>query len=121
MKTYPFSDPNPMANFGKIYPYFRFDGYSVSGQDEEWKTVVLENPYIKLWVFPEIGGKLWVAVEKSTGKEFIYFNKVVKFRNIAMRGPWTSGGVEFNFGLSIELRTSVDIFDPADRLGLGGN
>ena len=89
------------ANFGKIYPYFRFDGYSVSGQDEEWKTVVLENPYIKLWVFPEIGGKLWVAVEKSTGKEFIYFNKVVKFRNIAMRGPWTSGGVEFNFGLII--------------------
>ena len=23
----------------------------------------------------------------------------MKFRNIAMRGPWTSGGIEFNFGI----------------------
>ncbi|MFC2161812.1 DUF5107 domain-containing protein, partial [Acidobacteriota bacterium] len=111
MKTYPFGDPNPMAYIGRIYPYFRFDGFSVSGQDEEWKTVVLENPYIKLWVFPEIGGKLWGAVEKSTQKEFIYFNKVVKFRNIAMRGPWTSGGVEFNFGLIGHAPTTANPVD----------
>jgi tetratricopeptide (TPR) repeat protein len=99
MKTYPFSDPNPVANIGRIYPYFRFDGYSLEGRPQDWKTVVLENPYIKLWILPEIGGKLWGAVEKSTQEEFIYFNKVVKFRNIAMRGPWTSGGVELNFGI----------------------
>ncbi len=111
MKTYPYSDPNPMANFGRIYPYFRFDGYSAIGSDLEWKTVVLENPYIKLWVFPEIGGKLWGAVEKSTQKEFIYFNKVVKFRNIAMRGPWTSGGVEFNFGLIGHAPTTASPVD----------
>ncbi|MCJ7580748.1 MAG: DUF5107 domain-containing protein [Candidatus Aminicenantes bacterium] len=111
MKTYPFGDPNPMANFGRIYPYFRFDGYSVNGSEKEWKTIVLENPYIKLWVFPEIGGKLWGAVEKSTQKEFIYFNKVVKFRNIAMRGPWTSGGVEFNFGLIGHAPTTASPID----------
>lgn len=111
MKTYPFSDPNPMANIGRIYPYFRFDGYSVSGHKKEWKTIVLENPYIKLWVFPEIGGKLWGAVEKSTQKEFIYFNKVVKFRNIAMRGPWTSGGIEFNFGLIGHAPTTANPVD----------
>lgn len=39
------------------------------------------------------------AVEKSTGKEFIYFNHVVKFPDVAMRGAWTSGGIEFNFGI----------------------
>jgi hypothetical protein len=50
-------------------------------------------------VVPAIGGKIWGAVEKSTGKEFIYFNHSVKFRNIAMRGHWTSGGVELNFGI----------------------
>ncbi len=111
MKTYPFGDPNPMANIGRIYPYFRFDGYSAKSSDLEWKTVVLENPYIKLWVFPEIGGKLWGAVEKSTQKEFIYFNKVVKFRNIAMRGPWTSGGVEFNFGLIGHAPTTASPVD----------
>jgi hypothetical protein len=40
----------------------------------------------KLSIFPEIGGKIWGAIEKSTGNEFIYYNSVVKFRDIAMRG-----------------------------------
>ena len=50
-------------------------------------------------VLPEIGGKIWSAVEKSTGRSFIYDNHVVKFRDIAMRGPWTSGGIEPNYGI----------------------
>jgi len=97
-KTYPFSDPNPIPNIGTIYPYFKFDGYTNNAIDKDWKMVVMENEYIKVFVCPEIGGKIWGAIEKSTGKEFLYYNHVVKFRNIAMRGPWTSGGLEFNFG-----------------------
>ena len=99
LKTYPFYDPNPIPEFGKIYPYYRFDGYSSVGEGKEWKMVEMENQYIKLWIVPEIGGKIWGAVEKSTGKEFIYYNHVVKFRDVAMRGPWTSGGIEMNFGV----------------------
>ncbi|MFZ2052594.1 MAG: DUF5107 domain-containing protein [Candidatus Aminicenantales bacterium] len=98
-KTYPFSDPDPMPLIGPIYPYFRFDGYSLDGHPQDWKTVTLENPYVKVLVAPEIGGKVWGAVEKSTGREFLYWNPVVKFREIAMRGPWTSGGIELNFGI----------------------
>lgn len=97
-RTYPFGDPDPVARMSNIYPYFRFEGYSVAPVDKEWKIVTLENPYIKVLVAPEIGGKILGAFEKSTGRAFIYFNKVVKFREIAMRGPWTSGGIEFNFG-----------------------
>lgn len=97
-KTYPFSDPDPAPLFGPIYPYFRFDGYSVEGRPQEWKMVRLENPYVKVLVCPEIGGKVWGAVEKSANREFIYLNPVVKFREIALRGPWTSGGIELNFG-----------------------
>ena len=41
------------------------------------------------------------AIEKSTGKEFIYLNHVLKFRSIGIRGPWTSGGIEHNFGLDL--------------------
>lgn len=98
LRTYPFSDPNPVANIGRIYPYFTFDGYTHSPRKQAWKFVILENKYIKVYITPEIGGKIWGAVEKSSGGDFIYFNKVVKFRNIAMRGPWTSGGIELNFG-----------------------
>jgi tetratricopeptide (TPR) repeat protein len=96
--TYPFSDPNPVARTGKIYPYFRFDGYSTKGINKDWEIVELENEWIKVLIAPEMGGKILGAIEKSTGKEFIYLNKVIKFRDIAMRGAWTSGGIEFNFG-----------------------
>lgn len=107
LKTYPFSDPDPVADPGHLYyPYFRFDGFAASGVDKPWKTVNLENDYIRLTLFPEVGGKVWGAVDKTTGKEFIYHNHVVKFRDIAMRGPWTSGGIEFNFGIIGHAPTS---------------
>ncbi|CAN0327617.1 unnamed protein product, partial [Scytosiphon promiscuus] len=54
---------------------------------------------IQVFVLPELGGKVWGAIEKSTGEEFLYKHEVIKFRNISMRGPWTSGGIEFNFGI----------------------
>ncbi len=97
--TYPYSDPDPIPNLSKFYPYSRFEGYSDKGSEQKWKMVELENDYIKLWITPEIGGKIWGAVEKATGKEFIYYNHTVKFRDVAMRGPWTSGGIEHNFGV----------------------
>lgn len=111
--TYPFSDPNPVPITGNIYPYFRIDGFSDKGIMLNWKMVEMENDYIKLWIAPEIGGKIWGAIEKSTGKEFIYYNHVVKFRDIALRGPWTSGGIEMNFGIighSPTCSSPVDYF-----------
>ena len=102
LKTYPFSDPNPipvLAKNAKIYPYHTFNGYSNEPIQKEWKVITLENEYIKVFVLPEIGGKVWGAIDKVNGEEFIYRNEVIKFRNISMRGPWTSGGIEFNFGI----------------------
>lgn len=101
--TYPFDDANPnpiLTGTNKnIYPYHTFDGYSLAARKQQWKVIKLENDYIEVYVLPQAGGKVWGAVEKSTGKEFIYRNEVMKFRNIAMRGPWASGGIEFNFGI----------------------
>jgi hypothetical protein len=97
--TYPFSDPNPIPAVGRIYPYFRFDGFSASSVQKEWKVVELENEYVRVIILPEIGGKVWGATEKKSGRPFIYYNHAVKFRDIAMRGPWTSGGIEANYGI----------------------
>jgi len=98
-RTYPFSDPDPIARAGRIYPYFRFDGFTDRPVDKEWTVVELENDWIRVTVLPEIGGKVWTAVEKATGKSFLYGNQVIKFRDVAMRGPWTSGGIEANYGI----------------------
>lgn len=97
--TYPFDDPNPIPNVGRIYPYFRFDGFSATSRPQRWKVIELENEYIKVLILPEIGGKIWAAIEKRSGRPYIYFNHAVKFRDIAMRGPWTSGGIEANYGI----------------------
>tara|TARA_R110002049_G_scaffold297516_1_gene486525 strand:- start:21096 stop:24158 length:3063 start_codon:yes stop_codon:yes gene_type:complete len=102
LDTYGFGKPNPVpiiAENPKIAPYFKFEEYEHSSKKKDWKVVTLENDYIKVFILPEIGGKVWGAIEKSTGEEFLYKNEVIKFRNIAMRGPWTSGGIEFNFGI----------------------
>ena len=97
--TYPYSDPDPVPDFSKIYPYFRFDGFTDKPVQKEWKVIELENDYIKVMILPEVGGKIWAAIEKSTNQPFIYYNHVVKFRDVAMRGPWTSGGIEANYGI----------------------
>ena len=102
LETYPFSDPNPIPILVKdtrLYPYHSIDGYAQNSEPQDWRVVVLENEYIEVFVLPDVGGKVWGAVVKETGHEFIYRNEVMKFRNISLRGPWTSGGIEFNFGV----------------------
>lgn len=99
-RTYGFSDPNPVPNpSGHIYPYFKFEQFAQKPVEKQWKEVVLENEYLKVAVMPQIGGKIWSIVDKTTGEELFYDNDVVKFRDISLRGPWTSGGIEFNYGV----------------------
>lgn len=107
-KTYPYTgqDPAPImtrsniwSSGTSIYPYYFFDEMSKEGKMHDWNVIRLENAYLKLYVAPTDGGKLLGAIEKSTGKDFLYFNHVKKYRNIASRGAWTSGGIEWNFGV----------------------
>lgn len=121
MKTYMFSDPDPVPNIGRIYPYFRYDGFTSKATDMEWNMVILENDLIEVWVCPDIGGKVWGAREKSTGGEFLYHNHVVKFRDVAMRGPWTSGGLEFNFGDIGHIPTCSNPVDYLCRENMDGS
>lgn len=119
--TYPFSDPNPIPSFGKIYPYFRFDGFTATPVHKEWKVVELENDFIRVAIFPEIGGKVWSAYDKVHRRYFLYNNSVVKFRDIAMRGPWTSGGVEFNYGVIGHTPNTATPVDYQLRTGKEGS
>jgi hypothetical protein len=125
IKTYPFDDPNPVPSVAQnkehIYPYFTFDQYSLTGQSQQWKVLRLENDYIEVSVLPEVGGKIWGAKEKATGHEFIYQNEVLKFRNIALRGPWTSGGIEFNFGVIGHTPTTATPVDYVIRENKDGS
>lgn len=107
-KTYPYAAPDPTPIMTRsnmwtrgttLYPYTFFDEMSKEGKDQEWNVIRLENDFLRLYISPSDGGKLLGAIEKSTGKDFVYFNHVRKYRNIALRGAWTSGGIEWNFGV----------------------
>lgn len=99
MTTYDYSDPDPVARTDRVYPYTRYNHFSQKPVQKVWKMVVLENPHLRVKIFPEIGGKIWSIFDKHEGKELFYDNDVVKFREISLRGPWTSGGIEFNYGV----------------------
>jgi tetratricopeptide (TPR) repeat protein len=123
-KTYPYSGPDPVpvmtrssiwANGARLYPYFFFDELSYQGTGQDRNIIRLENAYLKLLVSPADGGKLLAAIDKSTGKDFVYFNQVRKYRHIAHRGPWTSGGIEWNFGLVGHTPATASAVDYAVR------
>jgi hypothetical protein len=99
MVTYGYSDPDLVPRPGRIYPYHRYQTFAFDGAAQTWKMVVLENDFLRVKIFPEIGGKVWSIYDKKEGKEMFYDNGVVKFRDISLRGPWTSGGIEWNFGI----------------------
>ena len=105
LPTYPVNaaDKNPMFFKGEsyqgaskmIYPYALNDMISNEKANHAWKTIILENEYIKLCVTPEIGGKLYYATDKTNNYNFVYKNDVVKPSNIGMTGAWVSGGIEW--------------------------
>lgn len=66
-------------------------------EDREYTVVTLENKYLKIEILPEIGGRIYSALDKTTGYDFFYKQHVIKPALIGVLGSWVSGGVEFNW------------------------
>lgn len=81
-----------------IYPYPMLDYLSRDNTNRTYRTVILENQYLRLTFLPELGGKIYEVLDKTTGQPMFYVNHVVKPGLIGQCGAWTSGGVEWNTG-----------------------
>jgi tetratricopeptide (TPR) repeat protein len=79
-----------------IYPYSMMDQLTDKKSDVTYKALVLENEYIRICVLPELGGRLYYAVDKTNNYDFIYHNHVIKPALIGTTGAWISGGGEWN-------------------------
>ena len=79
----------------KIYPYPVQDGVTDIREEQTYKALYLENDYLRLCVLPEIGGRLFSALDKTNGYEFFYHQHVIKPALIGMLGAWISGGIEW--------------------------
>jgi hypothetical protein len=74
-------DPQYNWHF-KSFDYDRFRQEAPSPAPRTYRTVVLENEYLRLIILPELGGRIWRVIEKSTGNDLFYHNTVV------MPSPW---------------------------------
>lgn len=81
---------------GRIYPYALDDRLSDDLVNQTYTGLFLENEYIRICVLPELGGKLYMARDKTNDYDIIYHNEVIKPALIGMLGAWTAGGVEWN-------------------------
>lgn len=82
-----------------LLPYTNQDNYDRNRNDRAFNAAILENKYLKAVFLPELGGRLWSILDKTTGKEVLYKNAVYQPCNLALRNAWFSGGVEFNVGI----------------------
>ena len=97
-------EPNPMFYFGRnsqgaegrVYPYPLYDKLTGVKSNKVYRVVWLENEYVRIGILPEIGGRLFEAVDKSNGYDFIYRQHVIKPALIGLIGAWISGGIEWN-------------------------
>jgi hypothetical protein len=97
-------DPNPMFFFGKqsqgaegrIYPYPLYDNLTNTKSNKTYHVVYLENEFVKISILPEIGGRLFSALDKTNNYDFIYKHSVIKPALIGLIGAWISGGIEWN-------------------------
>jgi tetratricopeptide (TPR) repeat protein len=111
-------DKNPMflekrvyqGSSGVVYPHPVIDRIFDEKEDKAYTAVYLENRFLKIMILPEIGGRLQMALDKTNGYHFIYYNRVIKPALVGLAGPWISGGIEFNWPQHHRPST----FDPLD-------
>ena len=119
LPTYPwFDDVNPIfaeLDDGIYYPYTRQDHLATKQHDRTYKAWFLENEYLKVTCLPELGGRIFSVLDKTTGQEMFHTNKEIKPALIAMRGAWISGGIEWNSGPHGHTVTVVSPVDVTAR------
>ncbi len=78
-----------------IYPYPFQDKLTDTREDKTYNALYLENDYVKTCFLPELGGRLFSALDKTNSYEFFYRQHVIKPALIGMLGAWISGGIEW--------------------------
>jgi tetratricopeptide (TPR) repeat protein len=82
------------------YPYTIRNQVTNRRAPRTWRTLNLENEYLRCIVLPDLGGHLYNCVDRVGGEDLFYANTALKFANVAYRGAWVALGIEFNFPVS---------------------
>jgi tetratricopeptide (TPR) repeat protein len=98
------ANPNPpfdLFSYGRFnYPYPNREALTDRRESVTWRTLNLENEYLRLTVLPDLGGHIYSCLDKRNGQQMFYANSAIKKALIGYRGAWAALGVEFNFPVS---------------------
>ncbi|MGC9348566.1 MAG: DUF5107 domain-containing protein [Anaerolineae bacterium] len=101
--TYPYADYLETAynaTYNMSYPVLDWERYPAdpSPTSRTYQLLVLENAYLKVTLMPELGGRIYQLIDKSTGHNQLYQNPVIKPTRWGPpeQGWWLSvGGIEW--------------------------
>lgn len=82
----------------RVLPYRMQDQYSRRREPLSFRSIVLENEFLKATFAPELGGRLLSLIFKPFERELLHRNPVFQPANLAIRNAWFSGGIEWNIG-----------------------
>lgn len=107
LPTYQTSKPekNPMflekrvyqGSSGKVYPFPVTEKIFDQKVEHTYQAIILENQYLQVTFLPELGGRIYRALDKTNNYDFVYYNHVIKPALVGLTGSWISGGIEFNW------------------------
>ncbi|MBN1246925.1 MAG: DUF5107 domain-containing protein, partial [Anaerolineae bacterium] len=107
--TYPYADYLESAydpTYNMTYPVLDWDRYEAADPQPTprlYQLLVMENAYLKVTLLPELGGRIYQLIDKTTGHNQLYQNPVIKPTawGPPEQGWWLAvGGVEW--GLPVE-------------------
>jgi hypothetical protein len=96
--------PEGMADrleYGRViggFPYTCQDGYDRALVERDLRVAVLENARLRATFLLDYGGRLWSLRDLTTGRELLHNPGKIQLANLALRGAWFAGGVEWNLG-----------------------
>lgn len=102
----PYHEPVPLTSLplvfhrDHLFPCTSYGETRTTAVPREFLLHVLENDFIKVSVCPELGGRVMSYFDKSTGRELLFANPVVKPVRILPVWAFISGGIEFNFPIA---------------------
>jgi tetratricopeptide (TPR) repeat protein len=113
--TYPVGKANPhpplqRRGYWAVYPYPLLDALSDEAQPREYRALMLENPYLRVMVLPELGGRVWSLYDKIGERECLHQPPSIKPALIGLTGAWIAGGIEFNFPIGHRYTTHQPVW-----------
>lgn len=92
---------------GYPYPNLRARDVAKEPTPRDYRTIVIENDYLKITILPDLGGRIYKLFYKPSGQSVLYENDRLKPNHFCEQGWWFStGGMEWCFPLT-EHSTNV--------------